>query len=220
MPRAVKTVALVDDHPIVLDGLEAVLHGIDGFEVVVTAQSGARFIEQLRDIGHVDLAVVDLRMPEMDGFAVLRWLKQERPGTRAVAFSFSNDMEWVQQAMDAGAWGYILKDSGGKEVRAVLNEVLDEGVQRPVLVQDDDGQASANGMRPLDIPEREFAFLVHVCDSKDRTYDQIADLMGVSKHSVDKYFRYFSKRFGIRSRAGLVAFATEQGWWKPPVAAS
>lgn len=196
----------------VLDGLRSVLHGFDGFEVVLIADSGAAFIEAMQQHGHVDLALIDLQMKDVDGFAVLHWLKEHRPGTRAVVFSLFDEPEQVQRAKAAGASGYIVKNSAGREIRAVLNELLETGEQRTALpAATSDGEHAKH-----DIPHREFAYLLLICKFKDHTYDCIADMMGVTRHSVENYFRYFAKRFGVHSRAALVALAAERGWWKPP----
>lgn len=193
----------------VLDGLLRALSDPVKYNVVLAATNGAAFLEGVRAIGSVDLAIVDLSMPGMDGFEVLRSLAATSPHTHALAFSFSEELAWVRRAMDAGACGYLLKGSDGREVRLAIDTVVSTGHFHSDLVL-----ASLTGpgvpWESVDfgnIPAREFKYLQLVCDPRDLTYDQIADIMGVTRHAVDGYFRYFSKRFNLHSKGALIRFA-------------
>ncbi|MBK7083681.1 MAG: response regulator transcription factor [Flavobacteriales bacterium] len=121
------TIALVDDHPVVLAGLERLLLRHGTYQVVVSATSGESLMEQMQRSGPVDLAIVDLRMPGMDGFAVIAWLKANYPATRSVALSFSDELQWVRRALHAGARGYLLKDMAPDAITLRCTKSLNTG---------------------------------------------------------------------------------------------
>ncbi|MBK9077048.1 MAG: response regulator transcription factor [Flavobacteriales bacterium] len=210
------TIALVDDHPVVLAGLERLLLRHGTYQVVVSATSGESLMEQMQRSGPVDLAIVDLRMPGMDGFAVIAWLKANYPATRSVALSFSDELQWVRRALHAGARGYLLKDMAPDAIHTALHQVVEHGQQSSDLILR--GLLEPEGAHALlvsdvlhGIPPREQRFARYLLDPTDHTYLWIADAMGVTLSTVEGYFRYFSKRYGIHSRAELVLFLLRHG---------
>lgn len=204
-------VALVDDHPPILEGLRMILERSEAFEVVLSASSGAEFIDGLRRVARADLAMVDLSMKGMNGFELIGWIKQERPEVKAVAYSFSTDLNWVRRALDVGACGYVLKDTGPGDLCAVLAHVMAHGSWHSELALESLALPAQGALGNMDIPARERTFLEFICAYRDWTYEQIADRMGVSRHAVDGYFRYFSRNFGLHSRNALVRWALGVG---------
>ena len=207
------TIAIVDDHELVLDGLKARLERMGGYEVVLASRSGEAFINALADLPSVDIALVDLQMPGMDGFEVLEHLQRVRPEIRTVSLSFSNDPLWVRRAMHAGARGHSLKGTAAHMLDHTLQQVMATGyhitdlIRESMVVGTDATAATPKKFDTTGIPPREMEFLLLVCAEAEYTYEQIADRMGVHRRTVDNFRIALFEKFDIKSKTGLVLFA-------------
>jgi DNA-binding NarL/FixJ family response regulator len=114
-------ILLADDHPMMLAGLRNVLDPL--FDVVGTATDGRALLE-LAEIRRPDLVIADISMPGLNGIEVTRRLRGLLPKTRVLILSIHTDPEWAKAAFDAGAYGYLTKDSAPKEVETAVREVL------------------------------------------------------------------------------------------------
>ena len=210
-------VALVDDHTLVRKGLVELIQQSGEYEVVLEASNGREFIEALP---HPDLrlAIVDLNMPEMDGFETLAWLKENHPGLLALALTFEGTEERVIRAVRAGARGFILKDIEPLELRAALRSVLTSGYYHTDLVhhtmlnssmRTEEEKTRAKLLARL--TENEVRFLKLICDDRELTYEQVAEEMGVHRRTVDGYREHICNKLKVRSKVGLVITAVRYG---------
>ncbi|HPF67873.1 MAG TPA: response regulator transcription factor [Flavobacteriales bacterium] len=210
-------VALVDDHTLVRKGLVELIQQSGEYEVVLEASNGREFIEALP---HPDLrlAIVDLNMPEMDGFETLAWLKENQPGLLALALTFEGTEERVIRAVRAGARGFILKDIEPLELRAALRSVLTSGYYHTDLVhhtmlnssmRTEEEKTRAKLLARL--TENEVRFLKLICDDRELTYEQVAEEMGVHRRTVDGYREHICNKLKVRSKVGLVITAVRYG---------
>ncbi|HOP44269.1 MAG TPA: response regulator transcription factor [Flavobacteriales bacterium] len=210
-------VALVDDHTLVRKGLVELIQQSGEYEVVLEASNGREFIEALP---HPDLrlAIVDLNMPEMDGFETLAWLKENQPGLLALALTFEGTEERVIRAVRAGARGFILKDIEPLELRAALRSVLTSGYYHTDLVhhtmlnssmRTEEEKTRAKLLARL--TENEVRFLELICDDRELTYEQVAEEMGVHRRTVDGYREHICNKLKVRSKVGLVITAVRYG---------
>src|SRR5687768_17337636 len=101
-------VALVDDHPVVLAGIRALLHGASEVELVGEATTGASALDTICNHGP-DIAVIDLSLPDMSGIELARSLSRRCPNVRIIALTVHEDRAYVQPVLEAGARGYLLK---------------------------------------------------------------------------------------------------------------
>ncbi len=210
-------VALVDDHTLVRKGLVELIQQSGEYEVVLEASNGREFIEALP---HPDLrlAIVDLNMPEMDGFETLAWLKENQPGLLALALTFEGTEERVIRAVRAGARGFILKDIEPLELSAALRSVLTSGYYHTDLVhhtmlnssmRTEEEKTRAKLLARL--TENEVRFLELICDDRELTYEQVAEEMGVHRRTVDGYREHICNKLKVRSKVGLVITAVRYG---------
>ena len=210
-------VALVDDHTLVRKGLVELIQQSGEYEVVLEASNGREFIEALP---HPDLrlAIVDLNMPEMDGFETLAWLKENQPGLLALALTFEGTEERVIRAVRAGARGFILTDIEPLELRAALRSVLTSGYYHTDLVhhtmlnssmRTEEEKTRAKLLARL--TENEVRFLELICDDRELTYEQVAEEMGVHRRTVDGYREHICNKLKVRSKVGLVITAVRYG---------
>lgn len=177
-------IALVDDHPLIMEGIAHALSPFPDMEVVLQATSGHAFLTALRHGVQADVALVDLRMPGMDGFEVLAHLQEEFPAARAIVLSLECNLRWVRRAGELGARGFLLKDADGGVVRRALQAVREGGTcwWQPERVDGSDTISAAH-----------LRFLELLCDPADHTFAQIADIMRVSHSTVEGYFRYIGQ---------------------------
>lgn len=208
----VRTIAMVDDDTIVLEALELLLGTMAGYRVVLHATSGDLFLAQMRTVGRVDLALVDLRMPGMSGFKVLEQLRTQHPQTKAIVLSSFPNPGVVNAALAAGVCSFLPKNTSLNELRTVLDEVMRTGHYRTDVMKEGHALAEREERaKKLGVPPRELEFLGHLMDTDDPTYDRIAARMLVTRSTVDGYARWFSTHFGLHSRAALAIWAIDNG---------
>ena len=116
-------VLLVDDHPLVLEGVRALLRLDAGVCVVAAVTTGAEALQQLRQLGRVDVALLDMQMPLMSGTELVRLVRLEFPHVRLLALSMAYDVASVRDVLDAGAAGYLLKNALGPELCTAIRRV-------------------------------------------------------------------------------------------------
>ena len=117
---------IVDDHPIVRDGLRSMLAAEPWLDVIGEAAGGEQACQMVRQL-HPDLVLMDIRMPDMDGLAATRQIKQEFPSASVVMLTIYDDPDYLLEAIAAGAAGYVLKDVSRRELLDTLRTVADGG---------------------------------------------------------------------------------------------
>lgn len=208
-------IALVDDHTLFRKGLAELIHGLGGYQVVLQAANGRECVTAMTGGTEVDIAIVDLNMPVMDGFELIAWIEAHMPQVRSLALTFDGAEGTVARAIRAGARGFLRKDVEPEELRAALEHIHASGFYHTELVHQSMLHGAGRGTsqeRERDavlaqITPREREFLLEVCAPDERTYEQIADRMGVHRRTVDGFRDALFNKFGIKSKTGLVLFA-------------
>lgn len=205
---------LVDDQPIMLDGLEALLAQVAEFTVVGRAYNGKEAIEKTK-AELPDVVLMDISMPEMDGIEATKELLKCCTNVRILILSMYNNKEFVNELMEAGASGYVLKNTGKEELLKALRSVsegltyLGEEVQRTYAkgdhFHDREGEL---GYNPLTKREKEIA--KQICS--ELTTQEIADKLFISPQTVETHRKNILHKLDIRNTAGLVKYVMERGW--------
>ena len=210
------TVALVDDHELLRSGLAAIINSFGEFEVVLGAGNGLEFIKKVKAITPPDIVLLDITMPEMDGYETAAWIRKHLPTVKVLVLSMlSNDLAIIRMLRN-GVKGYIIKDSKPHVFKEAMesiqkneffvNELVRDKLINYVSNEEDDGKQTA---LLLSISEQEAHFLQLVC--ADKSYKEIADEMFVSVRTIDNYRDNLFKKLETKSRVGLVLFAIRQG---------
>jgi DNA-binding NarL/FixJ family response regulator len=187
-------VLIVDDHPVFRRGL-SVLLAAAGYTVVGEAASGEEAVEAASAL-QPSIVMMDLGLPGMGGIAATAHVLAAAPSTRVLVFTMRDDEEAVREALDAGAVGYIVKDSAPDELLAALAavaagaQVIGSGVRMPV------GEPAAADPRGLTPRERAVAGLVE----KGLTNSAIADRLGISGKTAANYVATVKLKLGAGSR--------------------
>lgn len=194
---------LVDDHPLVRDGLRARLDPLPGIEIVGEAGSAAEaltLIERLQP----DLVLADVGMKDMNGIELAALLQQRQPAVRVVMLSMYDNPEYVQQALQAGARGYVLKDAPAAEIVAAIDAVSAGGTFLSPAVSQRLFRNQAP--KPLLTP-RESEILSAL--GRGASSKQIARDLGLSVRTVEAHRQSIKRRLGIEGQAELIKYAVE-----------
>lgn len=208
-------VALVDDHQLIRNALAELINKFEGYTVIHEARDGQQFLTQLKTYEHPDIALVDINMPNMDGYETAKQLTQLYPNIKILALSVEDDEEAIIKMLRAGSKGYLLKDTATKEFKLALDEINHKGYYHSDLVANtllNSIKPSSNGAtaKPLiQYQAREEEFLQLACS--ELTYKEIADKMCISPRTVDGYRENLFFKLDVKSRVGMVLFAIKNG---------
>lgn len=198
-------IALVDDHVILRKSLAVLIGMFRDFEIILQADNGRDFINQLQGEQLPDITVLDITMPIMDGVETAKWLKQNHPGVKVLALSMIKNDLIIIRMLKNGAGGYILKDCEPAELRAALHNVYEKGYYYNELVTPGMKNKEAFDFPQKMLNEQELIFLRWACTEK--SHKQIADEMKVSPRTVDGYRDSLFKKLNVSSRVGIAMYA-------------
>jgi DNA-binding NarL/FixJ family response regulator len=208
-------IILVDDHSLLRNGLAELVKS-QGHTVLFEADNGKDFIKKLNTKLLPDVVLLDINMPEMDGFETAHWIKTHHPDIKVLALSMYDNETSIIRMLKCGAKGYILKDSEPAELRAAIDALMSKGFYYSDLVSgklmhainklDDDGDG-LKSLVPLNV--RETDFLKYACT--ELTYKEIADKMYVSPRTIDGYRDALFEKLHVKTRVGLVMYAIKNG---------
>ncbi len=200
---------LVDDHPLVRDGLRARLEAQPHLRVVAEAGAADEALAQAR-LQRIDLVLMDINMRGVSGIDATARFRQQHPDIAVLILSMHDKLEYVTQAMQAGARGYVLKDAPGKDIVLAIDTVMAGGIYysaalarqlaRP-LVQD----------QQLTLREREV--LHHLAEGESNK--QIARALDLSVRTVETHRLNIKRKLGIEGQAELIKFAVQHSRFDP-----
>lgn len=207
------TVLLVDDHPMIRQGLRNLVTSENDFQVVGEAGDGVEALQKIQLI-RPDVLIMDMMMPNLNGLEVLLQVKKLSPKTRTIVFSMQSAEPYVVEALRAGADGYILKETGPGELIAAIHSVL-RGDR--FLSERLSERLEANGISvenaPLDLYQsltmREREILQMAAEGSSST--DIGHKLGISPRTVELHRSRFLKKLGLRNQAELVRYAIRRG---------
>jgi len=204
-------ILIADDHQMFIDGLRSLLDGSDDLCVVGEASNGSQVVA-LCDSQEVDIVIMDINMPEMDGIQATREVLKSHPTIKVLGLSMYNDREYISDILKAGARGYILKNTG-KETLINAIRTLHDGenylgkeVSRTLLNTFIKNPGAAQLMQKLSGRERE----VLECIATGLTTHEIADQLFISKNTVETHRKNLLYKLKARNTAELVNNAYKQ----------
>ncbi|MDB5956479.1 response regulator transcription factor [Ramlibacter sp.] len=201
-------VVITDDHDLVRAGLKALLATMSGVHVVGEARDGHELLAYLRSHPHPEVVLVDLEMPGLDGFDVLREMHQHYPQVRTLVLSMHDAASDIRRAMDSGASGYLPKNAPPDELEHALRAVVARGCYLSAeyarsLLLPPLGRAE-DGLTP-----RQVQILSAV--ARGRTSKEIGYDLSLSSKTVDVHRCRIMHRLGINDIAGLTRYALRKG---------
>ena len=198
---------IVDDHPIVRDGLRGAFTGSAEFDVVGEAANGGEAVALAAAL-RPDVVLIDLRMPGMDGVEAIRRLRRQTPSARVLVLTTFDTDQDVLPAIEAGATGYLLKDAPVEDLlRAVRSASRDEPVLAPAVARRLMGRVRRPA--PGDLSHRELQVLRLIADGS--TNREAAAELRISEAGVKTHLLHIYDKLGVRDRAAAVGEAFRRG---------
>jgi len=202
---------LVDDHAIVTDGLKALLSDEKNYVIKGVAQNGRMAIDML-SVLKVDIILMDIDMPEMNGIEAVKFIKKQMPEKKILMLTMHDERAMIKMMMEIGADGYLLKNSPKAELLKALECISNEGTYfseevTSVLLQAD--QSKSNGKILADLTEREIEIIKLV--SEGFSNKQIGEKLFISHRTVDTHRTNLMNKIEVHNVAGIVKFAIANG---------
>jgi len=213
-------VALVDDHQLMIDGIRLLLKDYVDIDITVTAGNGKEFIETLKN-QEVDIVILDINMPEMDGVETIKVLKKEFPGVSTIVLSTLGEIKLVREMLKYGAMGYVLKNTSGDELKRAIDMVhngeyyFTPEIQRKVIPLPfpkekptkkpsftREGHHAALTKR-----EKEILQLI----AEEYTGPEMSAHLHISLNTVETHRKNLVAKLGVKGSIGLVKYAIKHG---------
>lgn len=203
-------ILIADDHPVVRDGLVAVLNTQSDFEVVSEASNGQEAVEQATTL-QPDILLLDLEMPELDGVTTLQQLKQQGSSVRAIVFTAFDTDERILKAVQAGAQGYLLKGTPREELFQAIRVVHAGGsLLQPIVASKLLRQVSQPTLAQVEtLTPREMDVLQRLADGKQNK--EIAAELKITQRTVKFHVSSILSKLGAGNRTEAVTMAAHQG---------
>ncbi|MGM0943554.1 MAG: response regulator [Bacteroidota bacterium] len=199
---------LVDDHPVVMEGIEMLLHEIPEIQLLGKFTNGKTAQESLNSTS-VDLVITDINMPNMDGLQLTHWIKENQPKTKVIILSMHDNDHYVQEIILADAEGYVLKENTSEELINAVNRVLDDGIyysdQIVAKLRSSFQVQNKKHEILLSLTEREVDVLQLII--QEFTTQEIAEKLFISRHTVESHKKNLFKKTEQSSLVGLVKFS-------------
>jgi two-component system NarL family response regulator len=200
-------VIIVDDHPMVAEGIEALLDGYDDIDVVATLTDGPQIIDAV-DQMDVDVILLDLNMPRISGLSATEMILEKHPQMRILILSMHDSPQYISSALSHGAMGYILKDVPTEEIKTAIDTVM--AGQRYLCT------GAAGSLAPPDdaqdreaLTSREQTILLKLAQGKSNK--DVGAELGISVRTVETHRKNIKRKLGIATTAGLTRYALEHG---------
>ncbi|MBU2928417.1 response regulator transcription factor [Winogradskyella psychrotolerans] len=198
--------AIAEDHQSLIDGIKLLLEYADDIDIVGTANDGETLLDLVR-LKQPNLVITDIRMPKMDGITATKEIKKEWPHIKVLGFTMFDQKDAINQMLDAGASGYLLKNSPLEEVlkavRAVYhgNTYFDANIEIEV---ENDTNKKAKSI----LTKRQVEILSFVAQGK--TSREIADELFIGVHTVDTHRKNMIRILGLQGKGELMRYALEK----------
>jgi two-component system, NarL family, response regulator DegU len=207
-------IAIADDHALFRRGMVSLLSTIPNFEVEFEAANGQELIDKLAEI-KVDMVMMDLKMPVLDGLQATEIIRQRWPDLPIVVISMIDEDHFVTKLLELGANGYLLKDADPDELELAIRTVVAEGIYYgPFLnrimhrkLLDKTRKKDYDLSNKIHLTARELEVIKHICEGM--TTAQIADKIFLSARTVDGHRNSIMEKLGVSNTAGVVVYAVK-----------
>ncbi|HOO84122.1 MAG TPA: response regulator transcription factor [Prolixibacteraceae bacterium] len=205
------TIVLVDDHQLFREGLHLLLDNLDYVKEVFEASNVSELYKILEFVSP-DIIFMDIDLPGTNGIEASRYVVEKYPNTNIIALSMYCDEDFYSQMIGAGAKGFILKNSGMDDVEASIKHIMDGKnyfSQEILSVILNSINRKKQPAQHSELSEREIEVLYQIC--KGFSNNEIADILNISKRTVDKHRENLLSKTNTKNTAGLVMYAIKNG---------
>lgn len=207
-------VLIIDDHMIVRQGLKLIFETEPGIKVVGEAENGQEGVDLASEL-QPDIILMDLQMPVMDGYTAVQQIMAARPESRIIILTTFNEDELMYQCLQAGAKGFLLKDTGRDALLNTIGAAMrGETLLNPEIMQKLLAYSQGGKTTPAEtqdqLSEREMEVLRAAAEGG--TNQQIALELGISERTVRAHLTSVYNKLGVSSRGAAIAHAAREGW--------
>ncbi|WP_298300291.1 response regulator transcription factor [Hydrotalea sp.] len=201
------SIILADDHPAMRKGIRIIFENTGKYNVLADFGDGKALIDFIHSNENVpDFVLLDLRMPIMDGYETSQFLLKTYPEIKVVIFSMHVDLKIISYLMKSGIYGFIQKNAEPEQILDKMDIIAAN--QKSIFIYPNDNSPDfIKDQKKLSEREKE---LLQYCTT-ELTYKEIADKMGISPKTIDKYREELFKKLNVHSRVGLALRALEMG---------
>ena len=206
-------IAMADDHTLFRKGVEELIEDFENIEILFSVSNGKEFLEKMATSAVLpDVCLLDINMPEVNGFETTKAIKEKWPDVKVLAVSVYDSEFNILTMLRAGAGGYILKDSQPHVLKTAIESLHKHGFYHSELVT---GKilhqviSKPKETISTELNDRELQFLKLCCS--EMTYKEIADIMKINHRTIDNYRDQLFEKLDIKSRTGLVLYALKTG---------
>jgi two-component system, NarL family, invasion response regulator UvrY len=215
-------IVLADDHRLFRSGLAGLINRFGKYTILFEADNGRVLIDNLDRKNLPDIVILDINMPDMDGFETVRWLRDYHPQIKILVISMLDDENSVLRMLRMGIKGYLLKDTEPDELNRALDAIYRKGYYYTEfitgkLIDIVNEDMTEEGTRNTDrkvasrvhLSEKEIEFLKLCC--AELTYKEIANRMSISSHTLDNHREILFEKLKVKTRVGLALYAVKNG---------
>ncbi len=199
-------VLVVDDHPMVAEGIQSILESYDDLTVVGSLGDGQAVVDQIDTLAP-DVILMDLNMPGMGGLTATEMVLERRPETRILILSMHDSPEYVTTALSHGAMGYVLKDVPTEEIRTAIDTVMCG--ERYLCTGAEGALEPKSASISETLTNREQMVLLQLAQGQSNK--EVARELDISVRTVETHRKNIKRKLGISSTAGLTRYAMEHG---------
>ena len=194
---------IVDDHPMVLEGMKALLTNFDYMSVAATATNAFEAMDKLKH-QPVDIVIADINLPEVSGIELTTRIKKEYPGIKVLAMSTFKERSYISQMIKNGASGYLVKSASKEEIEAAIQSANEGKLYLSLDINSIDLNSEVTSDVPV-VSRREKEVLQLIVDGL--TNPQIAEELFISLHTVDSHRKNLLAKFNVNNTASLIRVA-------------
>ncbi|MBI4645921.1 MAG: response regulator transcription factor [Bacteroidia bacterium] len=206
-------ILIVDDHQMFIDGVKLLLRKAENFNVVAEAINGKQAIDIIRNCDgrnyEINLVITDISMPEMSGVELTRLIKEEFPHIKVLVLTMYNDREIVNEIINSEAEGYILKNTGKKELIEAINRILDNGTyysnEVVAIMMEHVKSEKKQAEQTKALTPRELEIIQLIC--QEYSTAEIAEKLFLSPLTVETHRKHILRKTNSKTIVGLIKFA-------------
>ena len=199
--------AIAEDHQSLIDGIKLLLEYEENISIIGTANDGEALLDIVR-LKQPNVVITDIRMPKMDGITATKTIKKEFPKTKVLAFTMFDQTEAVEQMLDAGANGYILKNSSLQEVLTAVKTVYKGDNYFDANINTNSLDKNSSSKKKGLLTKRQIEILELIAQGK--TSREIADQLFIGTHTVDTHRKNMIRILGLQGKGELMRYALEK----------
>lgn len=203
------TICIIDDHAIVRQGLKELLHKIGNYKVIYEFDNGDDFLQALPLKPSPHIYILDYSMPHMNGIEVLKSLEEKVEEYKILLLTQHLDEQIIDAAYHHGARGFLHKNCTAHDLKFAIDNIIKIGYNNvsEILKRVRNYDHNSEKKRNIVLTQRELDFLRLVCDERELTYEQMAEIMNLSIKSIETYRAALFEKYNIKSKVGLVLFS-------------